>query len=61
MNKLTVVSILPEVSEITGLDNYNLTGKSTLDRKTGKLIIKFLAQLPGSLCLDIFKKREWRA
>ena len=56
-----MATIRPEVSEITGLDNYNLTGKSTLDRKTGKLIIKFLAQLPGSLCLDIFKKREWRA
>jgi DNA polymerase III epsilon subunit-like protein len=56
MNKLTVcvypMSIIrPEVSEITGLDNYNLSGQSTFDRRTGELINNFLARLPGPLCL----------
>ena len=40
MNKLTIcvypMSIIrPEVSEITGLDNYNLSGQSTFDKSTG--------------------------
>ena len=56
MNKLTVCvypmsTIRPEVSEITGLDNYNLSGQSTFDRRTGELIDNFLARLPGPLCL----------
>ena len=56
MNKLTVcvypmATIRPEVSEITGLDNYNLSGQSTFDRKTGELINNFLAHLPGPLSL----------
>ena len=56
MNKLTVcvypmATIRPEVSEITGLDNYNLSGQSTFDRKTGELINNFLARLPGPLSL----------
>ena len=56
MNKLTVcvypMSIIrPEVSEITGLDNYNLSGQSTFDKSTGELINCFLARLPGPLCL----------
>ena len=56
MNKLTVcvypmATIRPEVSEITGLDNYNLSGQSTFDRKTGELINNFLARLPSPLCL----------
>ena len=39
MNKLTVcvypmATIRPEVSVITGLDNYNLSGQATFDRKT---------------------------
>jgi DNA polymerase III epsilon subunit-like protein len=56
MNKLTVcvypmATIRPEVSEITGLDNYNLSGQSTFDRKTGELINNFLARLPAPLCL----------
>ena len=43
MNKLTVcvypMSIIrPEVAEITGLDNYNLSGQSTFDKSTGELI-----------------------
>ena len=56
MNKLTVcvypMSIIrPEVSEITGLDNYNLSGQSTFDRNTAMLINNFLACLPAPLCL----------
>jgi DNA polymerase III epsilon subunit-like protein len=56
MNKLTVCvypmsTIRPEVSEITGLDNYNLSGQSTFDRGTGELINNFLARLPSPLCL----------
>jgi three prime repair exonuclease-1 len=56
MNKLTVcvypmATIRPEVSEIIGLDNYNLSGQSTFDRKTGELINNFLARLPGPLSL----------
>ena len=56
MNKLTVcvypMSIIrPEVAEITGLDNYNLSGQSTFDKSTGELINYFLARLPGPLCL----------
>jgi three prime repair exonuclease-2 len=42
VNKLTVcvypmATIQPEVSEITGLDNFNLSGQSALDRKTVEL------------------------
>ena len=56
MNKLTIcvypMSIIrPEVSEITGLDNYNLSGQSTFDKSTGELINYFLARLPRPLCL----------
>lgn len=56
MNKVTLcvypmATIRPEVSEITGLDNYNLNGQSTFGRKTGELINNFLAHLPAPLCL----------
>ena len=56
MNKLTVcvyplAIIRPEVSEITGLDNYNLSGQSIFDRKTGELLNSFLAHLTPPLCL----------
>ena len=56
MNKLTVcvypMSVIrPEVTDITGLDNYNLSGQSTFDKNTGELINSFLAHLPGPLCL----------
>ena len=56
MNKLTIcvypmATIRPEVSEMTGLDNYNLSGQPTFDRKTGELINNFLARLPTPLCL----------
>ena len=56
MNKLSVcvypMSVIrPEVTDITGLDNYNLSGQSTFDKSTGELINNFLAHLPGPLCL----------
>ena len=56
MNKLTVcvypmAIIRPEVSEITGLDNYNLSGQATFDMKTGELLNSFLAHLTPPLCL----------
>ena len=56
INKLTVcvypmATILPEVSVITGLDNYNLSGQATFDKETGELLNRFLARLPKPLCL----------
>ena len=56
MNKLTVcvypmAIIRPEVSEITGLDNYNLSVQLTFDMKTGELLNSFLAHLTPPLCL----------
>jgi DNA polymerase III epsilon subunit-like protein len=56
MNKLTLcvypmATIRPEVSTITGLDNYNLTGQAIFDRKTGELLNSFLARLPPPVCL----------
>ena len=56
MNKLTVcvypmAIIRPEVSEITGLDNYNLSGQARFDRETGELLNSFLAHLTSPLCL----------
>ena len=53
MNKLTVcvypMAIMrPEVSEITGLGNYNLSGQSTFDIKTGEFPCSFISSsLPG--------------
>ena len=54
MNKLTVcvypmATIRPEVSGITGLDNYNLSGQATFDKETGVLINSFLARFPKPL------------
>lgn len=56
MNKLTIcvypmATIRPEVSGITGLDNYNLSGQATFDKKTGILLTSFLERLPKPLCL----------
>ena len=43
INKLTICAypmaiIRPEVSEITGLDNYNLSGQAPFNIKTGELL-----------------------
>ena len=56
MNKLTIcvypmATIRPEVSGITGLDNYNLSGQATFDKETGQLLNIFLERLPKPLCL----------
>jgi hypothetical protein len=39
-----MATIRPEVSGITGLDNYNLSGQATFDKETGVLINSFLAR-----------------
>jgi DNA polymerase III epsilon subunit-like protein len=56
LNKLTIcvypmATIRTEVSEITGLDNYNLSGQATFDKETGELLNSFLERLPKPLCL----------
>ena len=56
VNKLTLcvypmATILPLVSDITGLDNYNLTGQSKFNKSTGDLINSFLSLLPAPVCL----------
>ena len=56
VNKLTLcvypmATIVPLVSIMTGLDNYNLTGQSKFDRKIGNLLSIFLSCLPSPVCL----------
>ena len=56
MNKLTIcvypmATIVPFVSSMTGLDNYNLTGQSKFDRNIGNLLNIFLSCLPSPVCL----------
>ena len=56
MNKLTLcvypmATIMPNVTSITGLDNYNLTGQGRFDKNTGDLIKAFLDRLPSPVCL----------
>ena len=56
VNKLTLcvypmATIVPLVSDITGLDNYNLNGQSKFDKKTVDLINSFLLLLPSPVCL----------
>ena len=56
LNKLTLcvypmATIVPLVSSMTGLDNYNLTGQSKFDRNIGNLIKIFLSCLPSPVCL----------
>ena len=56
MNKLTLcvypmATIMPHVTSITGLDNYNLIGQSKFERNTGELISGFLDRLPAPVCL----------
>ena len=56
LNKLTIcvypmATIMPEVSSITGLDNYNLTGQYKFDKSTGDLLNAFLSRLPYPVCL----------
>ena len=56
VNKLTLcvypmAIIVPLVSDLTGLDNYNLSGQSTFTKNTSDLINNFLACLPAPVCL----------
>ena len=56
LNKLTIcvypmATIVPLVSDLTGLDNYNLTDQSEFNKNTGELISSFLALLPSPVCL----------
>ena len=56
INKLTLsvypmATIMPEVTRITGLDNYNLTGQARFDNHLGDMINAFLARLPSPVCL----------
>ena len=56
LNKLTLcvfpmATISPLISELTGLDNYNLTGQSKFNKNTGNLIDSFLNLLPSPVCL----------
>ena len=56
LNKLTLcvypmAIIMPEVSKITGLDNYNLTDQARFDKSTGDLLKIFLSRLPLPVCL----------
>ena len=51
LNKITlclypIATIMPEVSDITELDNYNLTGQTKFDGNTGHLLNNFLDRLP---------------
>ena len=54
VSKLTVcvypmATVLPGVTAITGLDNYNLADQPVFDAATVRLINTFLARLPGRL------------
>merc|ERR1712179_851495 len=56
LNKLTIcvypmATIMPAVSNITGLDNYNLTDQARFDKNTVDMINSFLLRLPSPVCL----------
>ena len=56
VNKLTLciypmALIVPHVSDLTGLDNYNLSEQSAFNKNTGDLIKNFLSCLPTPVCL----------
>ena len=56
INKLTLciypmAIIVPLVSDLTGLDNYNLSGQSNFNKTTVDLINTFLSSLPSPVCL----------
>ena len=46
-----MATIVPLVSDFTGLDNYNLTGQSKFNKNTGNLVNSFLNLLPFPVCL----------
>jgi len=56
INKLTLcfypmTTIMPGVTAITGLDNYNLSGQSQFDAASVTMINSFLKRLPEPVCL----------
>jgi len=56
LNKLTIcvypmTTIMPAVSNITGLDNYNLTDQARFDMNTTVMLKSFLHRLPAPVCL----------
>ena len=56
LNKLTIcvypmATIMPVVSNITGLDNYNLSDQARFDKNTVDMINSFLLRLPSPVCL----------
>ena len=56
VNKLTLcvypmAIIVPLVSDLTGLDNYNLSGQSNFTNTTANLLNGFLSHLPSPVCL----------
>ena len=56
VNKLTLcfypmTTIMPLVTDMTGLDNYNLTGQAQFDSGAVELLERFLARLEGPVCL----------
>ena len=64
LNKLTLcvypmATIVPLVSSLTGLDNYNLTGQSNFDRNIGNLLNIFLSCLPSPVCLIAHNGSEY--
>ena len=56
VNKLTlcvypIAIIVPLVSDLTDLDNYNLSGQSNFTNTTANLLNGFLSHLPSPVCL----------
>ena len=43
--------IPPHVTDLTGLDNTNLSGQAPFSKETGELVRGFLARLPTPVCL----------
>jgi len=56
INKLTVcfspmTTIMPTVTDLTGLDNHNLEGQAQFNSGSVELLQGFLGRLPGPVCL----------
>ena len=51
---LPMATIMPEVTDITGLDNYKLTSQTIFDANTGDLLKFFLVRLPNPVCLAFY-------
>lgn len=46
-----MTTIVPHVTALTGLDNYNLSGQPQFTRDTVRLLEAWLLRLPGPVCL----------